>query len=631
MKTKLVITGISEKTHKAIELLQDRLNFELTSNEGIKVLVEYNKGRSFSVQKQDSIVKIICGKQNQLFRALGLLSENINTQTFSFDQTAAFETLSLMVDNSRNGVMNIDAAKDLIITLALFGYDELLLYTEDTYEVQNQPYFGYLRGRFSQAEIAELDEFCALFGMTLVPCIQTLAHLNTIFKWPEYASVRDCIDVLLANNDKTYKLIEDMLRTVSQTYSTKKVNIGMDEAHFVGIGNFLYYNGYIEKYKIMTDHLTKVCEIAEKYGLKPYIWSDMFFRPTFGDYYVTEKTRHKNIPQEVADNIPKNVSLVYWDYNHSNIKDYDIMFEKHRVFNNKVAFAGGCWKWTGPAPFNKYGMKMSEPALKSCLKNNVSEVIATVWSDDGAECPVFAVLPQIAMYAEFCYTQNYSYKHLSKRMKTCADAIYSDFLKLDIPNEIVDGKLYNFTNPCKYFLYSDSLLGIADYYVQDRSYADIYKHHAKTLKVAAKRNQKYKHIFDSLALLCDLLSLKSGIGVRMKQAYESKDYSKLNGILIELKKCILLAKKYFNAVKHQWAAEYKPFGREVIDIKISGVIARLEAAYETVFDYVNKKTTSIPELEEPRLPYNSLNDEILPNISKWNLIATPGILVDRFS
>lgn len=630
MKTYLNITGLSKKTQKAIELLKSRLNFEL-SNDGLKIEINYNDSKSFEIRREDLIVKIICSKENQLFRALSLLCQNIKDRYYSAKQTAAFETLSLMVDNSRNGVMNMTMAKDLVVTLALFGYTELLLYTEDTYEVQNQPYFGHLRGRFTKSEIAILDEYCNMFGITLVPCIQTLAHLNTIFKWPEYNSVRDCIDVLLANNEKTYKLIDDMLRTVSENYTTKKVNIGMDEAHFVGIGNFMHYNGYVKKYDIMVAHLNKVCEIADKYNLKPYIWSDMFFRPTFGEYYVSEKTRHKNIPQEVANSISKNVSLVYWDYNHPNTEDYDIMFEKHRAFTNKIAFAGGCWKWTGQAPFNKYGMKMSAAALESCLKNNISEVMTTVWSDDGAECPIYAVLPQIAMYAEYCYTQDYSEKHLSSRMEICADAVYKDFLDLDLPNEIYENKLYNFTNPCKFFLYSDSLLGTMDYYAKDRNYSKVYKQHALTLDSAGKRNKKYKYIFNSLSLLCDLLSIKIDIGIKMKTAYENKDNIELTKVAEDMKKGIRLAKKYYHSVKRQWAAEYKPFGREVVDIKTAGVIVRLEAALETISDYINGKTTSIPELEEQRLPYNSLTEEVLPNISKWNLIATPGILVDRFS
>ncbi len=63
------------------------------------------------------------------------------------------------------------------------GYDTLMLYTEDTYEVDNQPFFGYKRGRYTKQELKEIDAYCISAGIELVPCIQMLAHLNCMFKW----------------------------------------------------------------------------------------------------------------------------------------------------------------------------------------------------------------------------------------------------------------------------------------------------------------------------------------------------------------------------------------------------------------------------------------------------------------
>ena len=103
-----------------------------------------------------------------------------------------FRRFGTMVDCSRNAVMNVPAVKKWIDVTAAMGYNTLMLYTEDTYEVDGQPYFGYMRGRYSKAELRELDDYAAEKGMELIPCIQTLAHLNAIFRWPQYAAFRDC-------------------------------------------------------------------------------------------------------------------------------------------------------------------------------------------------------------------------------------------------------------------------------------------------------------------------------------------------------------------------------------------------------------------------------------------------------
>ena len=46
-----------------------------------------------------------------------------------------------MLDMSRNGVMKVEKVKEFIDYLAKMGYNSLQLYTEDTFEVNNEPYF----------------------------------------------------------------------------------------------------------------------------------------------------------------------------------------------------------------------------------------------------------------------------------------------------------------------------------------------------------------------------------------------------------------------------------------------------------------------------------------------------------
>lgn len=70
-----------------------------------------------------------------------------------------FKYRCVMIDNSRNAVMNMTTAKKMIDCLAKMGFNSLMLYTEDTYEVDGHPYFGYLRGRYSKEELKELDAY----------------------------------------------------------------------------------------------------------------------------------------------------------------------------------------------------------------------------------------------------------------------------------------------------------------------------------------------------------------------------------------------------------------------------------------------------------------------------------------
>ena len=61
------------------------------------------------------------------------------------------KTLAVMIDCSRNGVMKPEKVKEFALLIKNMGYNALMLYTEDTYEVENEPYFGYMRGRYTIA------------------------------------------------------------------------------------------------------------------------------------------------------------------------------------------------------------------------------------------------------------------------------------------------------------------------------------------------------------------------------------------------------------------------------------------------------------------------------------------------
>ena len=64
----------------------------------------------------------------------------------------------VMLDMSRNAVMKPETVKQFVDYISSFGYNMLQLYTEDTYEVNNEPYFGYLRGGYKKQEIKEKFE-----------------------------------------------------------------------------------------------------------------------------------------------------------------------------------------------------------------------------------------------------------------------------------------------------------------------------------------------------------------------------------------------------------------------------------------------------------------------------------------
>ena len=220
-----------------------------------------------------------------------------------------FDTLSVMLDMSRNAVMNIKSLKEYVDIISKLGYNALFLYTEDTYEVEGEPYFGYMRGRYSANELRDIDSYASKRGVEIIPCIQTLAHLETISRWEKFPM--DTPDILLVDDERTYELIDKMFSSLEKCLCSRRIHVGLDEAHSLGRGKHLDSYGYERASDIMRRHLNRVLEIAKKHGYEIMVWSDMFFRFWNGGKFIIPKT---TVPEEYKDIIPEEVTPVHWDY-----------------------------------------------------------------------------------------------------------------------------------------------------------------------------------------------------------------------------------------------------------------------------------------------------------------------------
>ena len=222
--------------------------------------------------------------------------------------TKDFDTLSVMLDMSRNAVMNVKTLKEYVDIISKMGYNALFLYTEDTYEVEGEPYFGYMRGRYTADELREIDAYASARGVEIVPCIQTLAHLETISRWDKFPM--DTPDALLVDDERTYELIDKMFSSLEKCLKTRRIHVGLDEAHNLGRGKFLDRFGYERASDIMRRHLARVLEIAKKHGYEMMVWSDMFLRFWNNGKFIIPKTE---VPEEYRDIIPEGVITVHWD------------------------------------------------------------------------------------------------------------------------------------------------------------------------------------------------------------------------------------------------------------------------------------------------------------------------------
>lgn len=542
----------------------------------------------------------------QLCRMLGFAAQGAEQVT---EVEPRFRELSFMLDCSRNAVPTVATVKKLIRRLALMGYNALLLYLEDTYTLEGYPYFGYMRGRYTHGELREIDAYASIFGIEVIPCIQTLAHLNGIFHWKAFDSIHDTKDILLVDSQETDALIRTMISTCASLFRSRKIHIGMDEAEMLGKGKYEALHGPENRTSILLRHLNRVTAICREYGFTAKMWSDMFVK-ALRPLPEEEWPAHE---RQIREQVPEGTQLVYWDYYARQKEKYDRNIKLHRRLSDDVSFAGGAWKWSGFAPLLDHAMLASRLALESCLEHGVSDVMLTAWGDNGNECDLWTTLPIMQYYAEVCHTGavDISQDVMTARMQVCTGIRYEDMMATSrlnyVPNNPAPGMIS--AGPAKYFLYQDPMLGLYDRHVDAAGCGAHYRACADEMNLAAQRNERETVVFETMKNLALVLERKCDFGIRLKQAYDASDRPGLEALAEECGEIIRRTERFRASLEKQWREKYKPFGWEVQDIRLGGLMCRMRTTASRIRSYLNGEVQHLEELEEERLPYEVCNAE----------------------
>jgi len=424
-------------------------------------------------------------------------------------------------------------------------------------------------------------------------------------------------------------LADAMLKVLSQCFRSRRINLGMDEAHNLGLGRYLALNGYRPKEEIMAEHLARLVEICNNNGYAPMMWSDMFYRMTFrGLYYVPEG----EIPQSVIEKVPKEVTLIYWDYFSYDERMFRHMVKTHLRFGNPVAFAGGAWKWSGFAPHNRFSVETLSHQLPVVRENGIDQVIATAWGDDGAEASQNSVMATILFYAEGCRRGAVSNEWLEKRAMDVFGIGYQALLTMDAPNElpgIVNDDRYPY-NPCKYLLYNDPMEGFFDLHLDEETAPRAFASNAARLRQYVSHPQ-FGYVYVTLERLCLLLEKKCDLGIRIRKAYRNGDLAELRKLAREeIPEVIVRLDRFLEAFRDQWHRENKPFGFSTQEIRLGGLRQRLIGARLRLEQYAEGGVPSLPELEEEQLPFaiQGKNRETKKYVYRniWKDMVTGGLI-----
>lgn len=582
--------------------------------------VVFTDGRErpgFSIGQEEKSIRVSFSHPCDAYRAVGLLLAGGASPGSSQDR--AHESVGVMWDLSRNGVLRMEAWEEILRKFALLGINSVQLYMEDVYEIPGEPFFGYGRGGYSADELRRIDDYGHRLGIEIVPCIQTLGHLGQILRWPAYSDLADVPGVLMVGEKKTQELIGRMLDQMSACFRSRTLHIGMDEAHGVGTGNYLTRNGYQRAFDILIRHLETVVEMCRARGLHPMMWSDMFFRigSQRHDYYDREAV----VPSEVACRIPPGVELVYWDYYHADPGFYEEWIKRHRALGKEPIFAAGAWNW---GRFWAYAPRWRESlsaGMKTAREQKLAQTFLTIWGDDGDEFHPASVLPAIQYFAQWAYAGEPDDQALQRQFTVISPGsslpAYLAASQLDEIPALRDSRECT-ANPSKWILWHDPVIGFLNAHLTP----DLPAHYSKLAKALEQPDADEAIRF--AAKVARAVGLKAQLHLKTRAAWKTKDSGEIRRLRTEvLPQCLDAVNDLWNAHRAVWRQWKKPFGWEVIELRYAGVTARLKSLETLLDECLANPQLHVPEWTNPPLRIREQVSEVYFNYDKT---ATPSIV-----
>ena len=538
-----------------------------------------------------------------------------------------FKTLGAMIDVSRGRVLTVDYLKGRFERMRKMGYNAVMLYAEDVFKLEDEPKWGYLRGGYTKDDVRALKRHADGLGLRMIPCIETLGHLEQPLRWKEYDDIRNTPSTLLVGEARTYALIEKMVSFWAEAVGGSRIHVGMDEAHGFEGGRYAQKHGKRPGVDVFLEHLVRVNEICAKHGFtEPIIWSDMLYRLGSADLdYYDPKAR---ADPALAGRIPRNVRLCYWDYYHSDRAYYEGMIDGHRTLGSEPILAGGIQLWHHFVNDREKTLATMSPMVAAAKAKGIEEFFFTLWGDDGAYAIPDAAEEGLFACAELANGRTaVPNGENCARFKAITGSDYGSWARLGEINRHYADEWPDMIQEAS-ILYDDPLscANYRNYLVRKPSETTDRRFYCAVYKDAAWRDDGRKVMADYRRTVSDCATLK-GLPAAVvslvktlarKVAYEEvvlsawrkKDRVALARIVrIDLPALIDQMKAFCADYRADWMATSQPFGFETIQKRNAAQLVRLEEALLRLKDYLDGKTPTVPELDEAMQPFGRYQEQ----------------------
>lgn len=500
----------------------------------------------------------------------------------------AFPARALMIDCSRGGVPAIPFLKRTALRLSLLGLTHLGLYLEDLFEVPDLPFLGFGRGGYTGGEIRELDDFCAEIGIELFPCIQTLGHLEHVFKNPRFRKYSDGPRILNGSSPEARAFMEHLILSASALFRTNRIHLGADEPWGLGHGDSLDFHAPVPPKRLYLRHLTFLSEICTRNRLRGMIWSD----------YLLGHSRNEPLTDEELREIPPDLILDYWNYTAKT--------EEEHAENLRRLRTTGCELWISPGlhSWNRFFGDFSAAAetgsvfFRAAAGHGIAGAMTTLWGDDGAESLFRTSFASVAHHL-LCMEDPSTTEARALRWTEALGRLSAESCtllgSLDRTLGGNDSVPPNWSFS-KQLFYDDPLFG---FLLRQRDAEELTAQLAaqeNTLRQGKALSSDDRALRKLGVLFLKALRRKISASGHARAGWEKRDRLLLRKAGREAREAAQAVRKFAAEYGKLWREERKVFGLEIPQVRLAGTAARLEELQRRISDFLRNGET-IPELD----------------------------------
>jgi hypothetical protein len=241
-----------------------------------------------------------------------------------------FKIRGLLHDTTRGKVPTLDSLKEIALQCAFYKINQLQLYIEHSFAFSKIPEFSVGSDPLTSDEIRELDEFCKLHYIELVPALATFGHLYELLRIKRFSHLNELdIDAstlphnlwdrmahytVYPESDEGFLLIKSMIEEVIPLFSSPFFNICADETFDLGLGKSKNRAEKSGIGSVYAEFVNKILQVVIAHGKTPMMWGDIIL----------------NHP-EILPSFPKKTVFLNWGYGADVTSDSTEKFAKEGV------------------------------------------------------------------------------------------------------------------------------------------------------------------------------------------------------------------------------------------------------------------------------------------------------------